>query len=714
MTTGFRLLSLFVVAAVLAACGGGGGGGGGGSAGTPAPANSSSSQSSSISFTSSSSSSSSSSAASSASSSSLIGPQLALLAGRLGGRGSLDGTGAAARLADPRGLAVDSAKNVYVADVLNCTIRKISPAGAVSTFAGKAGVCNNTDGGTAVARFASPSSLAVAPDGSLYVGDATTIRKISTSGNVSTIAGASGTSGLVNAVGTAARFSYVTGIVADSDGTLYVADGANNVIRKMATDGTVTTLAGSGVQGYQDGPSGTAQFCQPTSITFGLAHDLIVADGCWARIRKVSPSSGAVSTLVDLYAAGHGIVNDVVLGADGNYYAAEQTRIYAITPAGSATLFAGGGLTGPGDATGGGAQFYAMWALAVDTDGNLYVADSSGEHTNIRKVTPAAKVTTFAGPQEISEYTVFGTGSTANFGRPRAVIPGASGSLYVLDGTNSAVNKVDANGVVTAVAGNPSTYGHQDGAGNVATFHDVYGMARDASGNLYVTERLEHSVRKIDTSSVVSTYAGAASVSGKVDGALSASRFNMPTGIAVDSAGNIFIADSGNYVIRRISAGGTVTTFAGTGVQGTLDGAATSAQFYALGAMTVDSADNLYVIDNNAIRKITPAGVVSTVAGVVGISGHVDGLGSSARFYAPQGLAVDSNGNLFVADSTFIRKITPVGNVTTVIGSTEAQGTTLGLLPVSLGTVSNVAIIAGGQIAITTEHALVVTKDVSF
>jgi sugar lactone lactonase YvrE len=704
MSTGFRLLSLFA-AVVLTACGGGGGGGGSGSVGSSGQATASSSQSSSIS------SSSSSSVTSSAGSSLLVGPQLALLAGRLGGPGSLDGTGAAARFDDPKGLAVDSAKNVYVADTLNCTIRKISPAGVVSTIAGKAGVCTHIDGSPAVARFEYPLSLAVAPDGSLYVGEANTIRKISTTGDVSTVAGASGFSGLINDVGTAARFASVTGIVVDSDGTLYIADGANGVIRKMAPNGVVTTLAG---EGGQVGSTSNTLFCRPKSITFGVAHELIVSDGCLARIRKVSVSSGAVSTLIDLSAAGHGMMKEVVFGADGNYYVAEQSCIYKVTPAGSVTPFAGSWYACPGNAFDSSAQFYAIESMAVDADGNLYVGDSMTGHTNIKKITPAAKVTTLAGPEENSEYTVFGTGGAANFASPRAVIPGPPGSLYVLDGSNSAVNKVDANGLVTAVAGNPYTYGHQDGSGTAASFQDVYGMAKDASGNLYVTERLGHTVRKVDTSSVVSTYAGFAGTSGLVNGATSGSLFNMPVGIATDSSGNVFVADSGNYVIRRISASGVVSTFAGTGAQGTLDGAAASAQFFLLSAMTIDSANNLYVIDTHAIRKITPAGVVSTVAGVVGTSGHVDGLASSARFYDPRGLAVDSSGNLFVAERTFVRKITPGGNVTTVLGSTEAKGTTLGVLPLSLGSVSNVAIIAGGQLAITTEHAVVVTKDVSF
>ncbi len=207
-------------------------------------------------------------------------------------------------------------------------------------------------------------------------------------------------------------------------------------------------------------------------------------------------------------------------------------------------------------------------------------------------------------------------------------------------------------------------------------------MATDQSGNVFVADYNNNTVRKITPAGLVTTVAGTPGVTGSLDAIGTAAQFNHPYGIAVDSNGNIYVSDIGNYTIRKITAAGVVTTLAGTpGISGNADGPGPSAKFSTPSGVTVDGSGNVFVADiyNNNIRKITPAGVVSTFAGVVYSSGTSDGQGSAARFISPTSLAIDGTGNIYVADpaSTRIRKITPSGAVTTLAGSSygNADGT---------------------------------------
>jgi streptogramin lyase len=329
---------------------------------------------------------------------SIPGLYFGTLAGFAGSLGSTDGTGSAARFDRPPGVTADTAGNVYVADALNNTIRKVTSAGVVTTIAGTAGSSGSTDGTGSAARFNTPYGVFVDGSDNVYVADTfnQTIRKITSAGVVTTIAGTAGSSGSTDGTGSAARFSYPEGIVVDTSGNIFVTDTFNNTIRKITSAGVVTTLA-------------------------GLA-----------------------------------------------------------------------GQPGPTD----------------------------------------------------------GTGSAARFSGPRGVVVDTSGNIFVADTSNNTIRKITSAGVVTTIAGTAGSSGSTDGTGSAARFNSPAFASLDTAGNIFIADRLNNKIRKVTSAGVVTTLAGLAGSSGSTDGIGSAARFNGPYGIAVNTAGNIFVADRGNSTIR--------------------------------------------------------------------------------------------------------------------------------------------------------------------
>lgn len=309
-----------------------------------------------------------------------------------------------------------------------------------------------------------------------------------------------------------------------------------------------------------------------------------------------------------------------------------------------------GNANGSANGTGTNARFYAPSSIAVDASGNFYVADYRNHR--IRKVTPAGVVTTFAGS---SQGFANGTGTAAQFNYPNGVAVDGSGNVYVADTSNNKIRKITPSGVVTTLAG--STFGFADGAGSVAQFAQPFALAVDVSGNVYVADTHNNKIRKVTPSGTVTTFAG--STSGFADGIGTSAQFSLPSGIMIDASGNIYVGDTNNHKIRKITSVGVVSTIAGS-TSGYEDGANSVAKFNGPNGLTLDSSQNIYVADylNHKIRKITPAGVVSTIAGSTG--GYEDGEASVAKFYLPIDVAIDTSGNIFVVDfaNDRIRKIT--------------------------------------------------------
>ena len=494
-----------------------------------------------------------------------------------------DGVRIAAGFNDPFGVAADTNGNIYLADTANHTIRKITAAGVVTTLAGTPGVRGSSDGTNQSALFDEPRGLAVDGLGTVYVADSAnhTIRKISPSGVTTTFAGYPGLSGSGNGLGTNAQFFHPEGLAVDISGNVFVADTWNHTIRKITIGGLVSTFAGfAGSSGTNDGTGSGARFSGPAGVAVDNIGNVYVADSGNQIIRKCN-AAGSVATL-----AGSPLV------------------------------------CGNSDGTGSAALFHQPQAITIDGAGYLYVADFWNQA--IRQVSPGGTVITIAG-SVTNPGSADGTDLSARFSGPAAItIPGPKDpTIYVADSVMVILRKIIPSGsdwLVSTLAGFSSS-GSSNGIQFTAQFFSPAGIAVDSAGNAFVADSLNHVIRKVTASGAVTIFAGSVGSPGNADGSGSLARFNAPEGIAMDSAGFVYVADTLNQTIRKITPGGAVSTLAGlAGVTGASDGSGTSARFYNPHALTVDNSGTVYVADtfNHLIRRITSAGAVTTVAGVAG------------------------------------------------------------------------------------------------
>lgn len=660
-------------------------------------------------------------------------PSLRVLAGTLGGSGNVDDTGTAARFDYPSRIASDGAGNLYITDTNNSTIRKIVVAtGAVTTLAGSPGVYGSSDGTGSAARFGLPYSIAYDGSANLYVGDNNTIRKIVVAtGAVTTLCGSAGMAGSTDGIGSVARFSLPQGIAADGAGSVYVADSNNHTIRKIVVaTGTVTTLAGSpGASGTTDGTAGAARFNLPQGITADGAGNLYVADTNSHTIRKVVAATGAVTTLVGSPGAsgssdGVGstarfdLPQGIAVDSAGDLYVMDTNsstlRKVVVSTRTVTTLAGSAGVSGSSDGTGTAARFSRPQGVAVDRTDTAYVVDSDN-HALRKVVLASGAVTTLAG-RAATNGSSDGTGEAARFSQPQSIAGDTAGSLYVADTLNSTIRKiVVATGAVSTLAGSAGLTGSSNGNGTAARFFIPYGVAVDGAGNLYIADTSNHTIRKLVLATGdVSTIAGSPGLIGNSDGVGGNARFYFPYGLAVDGTGNLFVADRNNHAIRAVAlATGAVTTLAGrAGVSGNSDGNGSAARFNGPQAVAVDSAGSVYVADsgNHTIRKIVAAtGAVTTLAGSAGVSGSSDGTGTTARFNVPSGVAADGAGNLFISDSrnSTIRKLELTDNrVTTFIGSAGQRRVTPGPLPALFNRPSGLTVSPTGELFLLGEDAV--------
>ncbi len=438
------------------------------------------------------------------------------------------------------------------------------------------------------------------------------------------IAGASGGPGMMDGPAFGARFNDPCGVAVDSNGNTYVADFSNHTIRKITASGNVSTYAGlPGVSGSADGPVLNARFYGPYGLAIDVVDNLYIADYRNSKIRKITPA-GIVSTL-------------------------------------------SGGVSYP-------------TSLAMRPDGSLVV---TGFSTAVCAVSQSANVSVIAGSTS-TEGSINGLGGNARFGSSlRGVAVDATGNIYVADAANRLIRKIDATYTVTTVAGIDGTRGTADGAAATATLHSPSAMAFDGAGNLIFSDSYANTIRKLTPGGVVSTVAGVANTMGYQDGAAGTATFRAPSSLVFTVDGTLIVADMGNDCIRKISPTWQTSTFAGKANYGSSVGTATGAKFYEPDGITVDRKGNIFVSDrsNNTIRRITPAGIVTTLAGQAGASGSADGFGAAARFNYPRGLTTNAAGDIFVADmyNHTIRKISPVGMVSTIAGLAGSVGNWAGV-----------------------------------
>ena len=626
-----------------------------------------------------------------------------------------DGQGTIARFYLPQAVAVDASGNFYVADSYGL-IRKISSTGLVSTLAGS-NVSGSSDGQGTAASFNQPSGIAVDKSGNIYVADVgnNEIRKITAGGLVSTFAGSTA-SGIADGQGILARFNAPSGIAVDDSGNVYVADTGGNRIRKITPGGLVRTLAGSWItSGSTDGQGIAATFNGPYGLTVDISGNVYVADRENNMIRKITPG-GLVSTIAGSTTAGsangQGIAASfrapcgIAVDASGNIYVGDylNNEIRKITSSGLVSTFAGSITKGSLDGQGQSASFYWPAGLASDAAGNVYIADS--QNSEIRKITSGGLVSTIAG----TAINTNGQGISACFDLPTGIAIDGSGNLYITDFGSDVIRKITKGGLVTTLAGSGAS-GSNDGQGIAASFFAPSAIAVDASGNLYVADTDNNMIRKITPGGLVSTLAGS-KTSGNTNGQGTQASFNTPKGIAVDASGNVYVADTNNELIRKITPGGLVSTLAGSGSSGSTDGQGTAASFWYPRGVALDAFGNLFVADYGSIRKITPGGLVSTFAGGGGATINSDGQGINSSFDVPFGIAVDASNNVYVADqdNNEIRIINSSGLVNTLAGSITAGHLDGQGMVASFNQPSGVAVDDSGNVFVADYYNFVIKK----
>ncbi|MGA3068880.1 MAG: NHL repeat-containing protein [Terracidiphilus sp.] len=312
-------------------------------------------------------------------------------------------------------------------------------------------------------------------------------------------------------------------------------------------------------------------------------------------------------------------------------------------------------------------SFNLTTGIATDSAGYIYVANS---HNTILKITPAGVVMTLAGTPDVRGHAD-GIGSAASFIYPIGIATDGAANVYVADKVSNTIRKITPAGVVTTLAGTAGITGHTDGMGGDASFNGPVGVATDSTGNVYVADYGNDIIRRVAPNGVVTTLAGMAGIAGDADGIGANASFSLPYGIATDSSGNVFVAEMSSHTIRKITPAGVVTTLAGKADErGHADGIGADASFSSPHGVATDKAGDVYVADygNNVIRKIAPTGAVTTIAGKAGESAEYDGMGGAARFSGPMAVATSSAGNVLVLEADNIREISPTGMVTTIAG----------------------------------------------
>ena len=589
-----------------------------------------------------------------------------------------NGTGTGASFNAPGGIVAWKYGMYFVADKNNHMIRKIFSDGTVIVLAGSGSPGSANGTGTA-ASFRYPTAVAADDAGNVFVADSGNhqIRKITTDGVVTTIGG-SRQGYTEEGPATAALFNGPNGIAVDRSGVVYISDAGNFRVRKITTDGFVHLLAGSGSQSFGDNPGDLASFDQMSGIALDTNRNVYVADAGNHRIRMITPT-GNVSTLAGQDNAGNadggpGVASftypaGLSVDPSGTVYVTEQAFHRVRKIAPDGTVSA---LAGNGIASwldGAAAGAEFKMPAGVACDRSGLLYIADQGNNRIRVLgTKQTNVSTLAGNGNIFAPFSDGTGTAATFTMPAAVAMDAAGNTYVADYGNNRIRKITPAGVVTTLAGD-GVAGFADGTGGAARFNGPQGIAIDNTGTLYVSDTYNERIRKVTLAGVVTTLAGSATA-GFADGPDITAKFYTPQGIAVDAAGNVFVADIGNQRIRKITPAGVVSTYAGNGTGGMVEGPADQAKFYNPAAVAVDASGNVYVADasNNRIRKISPARIVSTLAG----DGNATAFPFQGTvFQSPTGVAVDAYGTVYVADSynDMIRKVTPGGGVGTVAGN---------------------------------------------
>ena len=601
-----------------------------------------------------------------------------------GGYGGDTKAATKAGLQFPQFAARDTAGNVYISDYLNHRIRKVDTSGIITTLAGNGLAGFSGDGGPAKsAKIDLPKGITVDLTGSVIFADGgnNRIRKVSTTGIITTIAG-TGVAGFAGDGGlaTAALINQPNGVAVDQSGNVLIADLNNQRIRKIDTAGVITTVAGNGTAGFSGdgGPATSASLNNSYTVLPGLANDFYIADTDNERVRHVN-SAGTISTFAGsgshtctgdggpATAAGIGRPKGLSINAGRLMIAAGCDYIRAVdltsniisTAAGSTTSLGSGGFDGNGH-TALASIFLVPTGLSSDLAGNLLIVDAG--NNQVRKLDSTTQIVTAFGGGYTGDG---GAGTAATLNSPYGIASDSLKNIYVADMYNNRVRVVSAAGTITTFAGTGVTGSSGDGGPAVAaTLSLPTAVAADQNGNIFIADLFGLVVRKVDASGVITTLVP------------QNSDFFFVVALATDGLGNLYAADAGTCVIWKITSTGTYSVAAGVPNDCSYNGdgiPAKSAFLNSPSGIWVRNG-NLFIGDalNNRIRKVNTSGIISTIAGNGSCAFSGDGgLATAAKLCNPNGLAFDLKSNLYIADygNFRIRKITSAGIISTIAGT---------------------------------------------
>jgi len=603
------------------------------------------------------------------------------------------GLATAAALDSPLGVAVDAGGDIFIADSNNNVIREVSAATGVITTVAGVGIAGYTgDGGQATdAELDYPTAIARDSSGDIFIADSLNnlIREVS-GGVISTVAG-NGNDGYSGDghEATAAELSSPSGVAVDSHGNLYIADFGNDVIREVS-GGVINTVAGNGISGYTgDGHQATAaELSSPSGIAVDTSENLYIADSGNNVIREVS--AGVINTVAGDGTSGYSGDGQqataaelagpsaVAVSAGTIYIADTYNDVIREVSAGVINTVAGDGTSGySGDGSQAtGAELSNPSGVAVDSSGNIYIADT--ENNVIREVS-LGMIKTVAGDGFVTYSGDGGQASNAGLSNPASVTVDSAGNIYIADFYNSVVREVNASsGVITTVAGDGTSGYSGDGQqATAAQLNEPTGVAVDAAGDIFIADSGNNVIREVNTQGLINTIAGDGTAGYSGDGnPATAALLDEPEAVAVNASGNLYIADTGNNVIREV-AGGVINTIAGNGNYGDSGdgGSATAAELAGPTGVAVDaSGGDLYIADtgNNLVREVSLS-IINTVAGGGSPSSGIGdgGPATDAVLSDPGGVAVDSSGNLYIADTgdNVIREVNTHGVINTDAGN---------------------------------------------
>ena len=639
----------------------------------------------------------------------------ATMISKIAGAGLYAGDGGpatSANLQQPDELVVDAAGNIFIADTANNVVRKVNHAtGVISTVAGNGAAGYNGDNIAATAaELDHPLGLALDASGDLLIVDCFNdrIREVNaSSGIITTVAGTRsfGYNG-DNIQATAAELDSPAAIALDSAGDLFIADTNNQRIREVnQSTGVIATFAGNGIGQYSgDGGAATSAGLEyPKGIVVDSAGNVFIADSNDGAIREVPAGATFIKTIAGTQFFGGSIGNGgpasaaalsdplgLAVDSSGDLFIADSgdgqiREINASTKA--ISLIAGGGSSSLGD--GGVATAAALYYpsdIAVDASGNIFVADPNNER--VREVNASSKlISTVAGTSYVSVSGDGGAATAAQLDNPNAVATDASGDIFIADSIDNVVREINhATGIVTTIAGNGTAgYSGDGGQATAAELSYPEGIAVDAAGDVFIADSDNARIREINHASrLITTVAGTGGVGYNGDNiAATSAKLGLPDGLVLDSAGDLFIADFYNQRIREVNSTGIITTVAGNGTSGYSGdgGQATAAELDFPEGLAMNAGGDLFIAGNydNRIREVNHAtGIISTVVGT-GAQGFAGdgGQATAAELNGPKGIAVDRSGDLYIAD-TFNNRIREVNAASGII-TTITGGNIAGL-----------------------------------